>query len=367
MPRPSRLLTLAGTLLIAAGVVIVLTGVLTPESPLVPTFMIDLDRLITPTPAYLGTPLPVPGAAALAEPIALVLPVMPVQSPVRRDEAPDTIPAEQVSPTAVRLPATQTPTPSVTPTSTVTPSLTLKPTETPSPASESVTPPVSLPPRAASRSTQVPVPSQTAPPVLSATSTATATLTATDTPTVTTTPTEALPPTMTETPAASATPPPTQTHTPAPLIPTHLVIPAIDVDAPVQPVGWHMVQIDGNTYGQWDVPQGYAAGWHNTSALLGVPGNTVLNGHHNIEGEVFGRLIDLVPGDDLILESSGRRFHYVVAQMLVLQERWLTPEERLENARWILPSRDERVTLVTCWPATASSHRLIVVAIPAGE
>jgi sortase A len=52
---------------------------------------------------------------------------------------------------------------------------------------------------------------------------------------------------------------------------------------------------------------------------------------------------------------------------MTLQERWQTTEERLENARWIQPSADERVTLVTCWPRFGNSHRLIVVAAPAPD
>ena len=35
------------------------------------------------------------------------------------------------------------------------------------------------------------------------------------------------------------------------------------------------------------VPDFFAAGWHTDSTPPGFPGNTVLNGHHNIYGEVF--------------------------------------------------------------------------------
>ena len=37
---------------------------------------------------------------------------------------------------------------------------------------------------------------------------------------------------------------------------------------------------------------------------------------------------------------------------------------REENGRWIQPSDDERLTLVTCWPADSNTHRLILVAVP---
>ena len=39
-------------------------------------------------------------------------------------------------------------------------------------------------------------------------------------------------------------------------------------------------------------------------------------------------------------------------------------EVRRENARWIGPSHDERLTLVTCWPRNDNTHRLILVALP---
>jgi hypothetical protein len=42
-------------------------------------------------------------------------------------------------------------------------------------------------------------------------------------------------------------------------------------------------------------------------------------------------------------------------------------EIRLDNGRWILPTEDERLTLVTCWPEDSNSHRLIIVAVPAPD
>jgi sortase (surface protein transpeptidase) len=36
----------------------------------------------------------------------------------------------------------------------------------------------------------------------------------------------------------------------------------------------------------------------------------------------------------------------------------------MENTAWIGPMDDERITLVTCWPETSNTHRLVVVAEP---
>lgn len=130
------------------------------------------------------------------------------------------------------------------------------------------------------------------------------------------------------------------------------------------PVGQHAITLDGELFSQWDVPPARAAGWHQTSAPLGAPGNTVLNGHHNVYGEVFHHLSTLKPGDWIALDSANRRYHYVVVQTMTLAEEGQPLDVRAENARWILPTVDERVTLVTCWPSYANTHRLVVIARP---
>jgi len=158
---------------------------------------------------------------------------------------------------------------------------------------------------------------------------------------------------------------PEMTSTPdTPAIPGWIVIPSIGVDAPIFVSHTRMVYVDGKTFAQWEAPTLYAAGWQEGSTLLGQPGNTVLNGHHNIHGEVFGRLYELNQGDEIIVYSGDRMFHYAVSQVMKLEERNVPLEQRLENVRWVLPSTDERLTLVTCWPPTSNAYRLIVVAVP---
>ena len=49
---------------------------------------------------------------------------------------------------------------------------------------------------------------------------------------------------------------------------------------------------------------------------------------------------------------------------MILEERDQSLDVRIENAQWIEQTDDERLTLVTCWPYTDNSHRLIVVAHP---
>lgn len=145
------------------------------------------------------------------------------------------------------------------------------------------------------------------------------------------------------------------------LIPERIVIPAIDLDAPVKIAYKEYIEIDEETFLQFVVPEEFAAGWHEDSAGLGEIGNIVISGHHNSFGEVFGKLDQLEAGDLIQLSSQGKYFDYLVIDRLILPEKDEPIEKRIENARWILPSDDERVTLVTCWPHWSNTHRLIIV------
>lgn len=146
--------------------------------------------------------------------------------------------------------------------------------------------------------------------------------------------------------------------------PLRIIIPALGVDAPVVAVGLREKQHGRHTYRQWSVPNAYAAGWHESSAPLGQPGNTVLNGHNNVHGAIFGDLAQLAPGEQIVLAGEEQVILYRVVHHELLLEQGASLRERLQNARWIEASEDERLTLVTCWPNSTNSHRLLVVAAP---
>jgi LPXTG-site transpeptidase (sortase) family protein len=146
--------------------------------------------------------------------------------------------------------------------------------------------------------------------------------------------------------------------------PERLVIPQINLDAPVVPAIPAFVQVDGQDYRIWDVPAGFQAGWHSDSARLGEPGNLVLNGHHNVHGQVFARLVELELGAEIYVAGGGQAVRYRVTNRLLLPEKDQPLEERLANAHWMLPSQDNRLTLITCWPYETNTHRLIILAEP---
>lgn len=132
-------------------------------------------------------------------------------------------------------------------------------------------------------------------------------------------------------------------------------------------MGWELVDHDGTMVSEWIVPED-AAGWHMNSALPGHNENVVLSGHHNIKGKVFRYVVDLQLGDEVTLYVGDTPYTYTVTDKYILQEHRMPTYIRRQNAQWIMPTGDERLTLVTCWPYEwpGNSHRVIVVTRPAG-
>ncbi len=201
------------------------------------------------------------------------------------------------------------------------------------------------------------------------TDTATAVYTPPPTPTFTAT-TTSTPAKNTPTPAptsviAIVTPTPTATPlTPAQHPPDEIVIPILGLTAPVSRTTWTTELQNGQSVTVWQVPD-YAAGWHINSALPGHGSNVVLSGHHNIKGEVFRDIVKLNTGDEILLHADGRIYRYTVSDRFIIPEKSVSEEQRRQNALWIMPTTDERLTLVTCYPYTNNSHRVIVIAKPA--
>jgi sortase A len=170
----------------------------------------------------------------------------------------------------------------------------------------------------------------------------------------------------------TATPPAPPTRAPVALavaaptvIPDRLTIPSIDLDIPVVELGWITSQDDnGRLLSEWAVAE-YAAGWHKNSAQLGEPGNVVMSGHNNVLGAVFRELDQLRRGDTITVIGGDQEITYIVHDVIIVPEKYTSDEQRKENAGWIGPFDDDRLTLVSCWPRDDNTHRIIVVAFPA--
>ncbi|WP_298405686.1 class F sortase [uncultured Chloroflexus sp.] len=206
-------------------------------------------------------------------------------------------------------------------------------------------------------------PSPTATATLTSVPTATPTATSTALPTATAT----VAPTFTPTAKPIPTPMPTATLAPTPLptgdrTPARLVIPAINLDRKLYPVGLDKHNVP--------IVLDHDVGWYLYSAKPGQGENIVLWGHvlrfrkaPHIPAP-FADVERLAIGSEIFLYSAdGTVFRYVVAR----KER-VTPDQ----VQYILPTGDERLTLVSCIGDRVIvegnvelTHRLVTIAMPA--
>jgi len=112
------------------------------------------------------------------------------------------------------------------------------------------------------------------------------------------------------------------------------------------------------------VPNSYSIAWDSTSAEPGFVGNTIMTGHNNLYGGVLQNLQDVQLGWEIAIWSEYGVLSFYVTDIIYLEEDDQPLEVRLGNGDWLAPTGDTRLTLITCWPNTKSTHRLIVVAKP---
>jgi len=170
--------------------------------------------------------------------------------------------------------------------------------------------------------------------------------------------------------------------TPTPLLPisagpaVQIVIPKIDINQVVVPVDLHADekgQVDWNTdilfatHNRRDL-----VGQLGISANPGDGGNVILVGHNYNRGRfyregVFVNLKRLKEGDKIsVYTENGSEFRYEIT--LIKQVPWRTRDdnELQKHQKYLLPTKNEQLTLVTCgganvWPWPA---RIYVVAQP---
>jgi len=148
-------------------------------------------------------------------------------------------------------------------------------------------------------------------------------------------------------------------------VPERIWIDKLKVNARIQPVG------PGERVGlvavEWSAPNNKNVGWHDYSGRLGEGKNIVLNGHNNIYGAVFRELYTLKPGDEIRLGAGDRQVTYRVQEVMLLREKGQPLDIRMANAQYIQPMDDDRLTLVSCWPETNNTHRVVVIARPVAD
>lgn len=151
---------------------------------------------------------------------------------------------------------------------------------------------------------------------------------------------------------AATVPPATQPNAAAAVVPPTAVtarisIPRIGIrNAPVYDRGT-------DAKGVMLIAPGYSVTHYAFSAPFGS-GNTVLYGHDDIQGNIFGHLYDLRPGDTVQIAVAGETQTYrVTGHQIVL------PTE----VGVLSPTDDARLTIITCWPFNVDTKRWIVTAV----
>jgi sortase A len=127
--------------------------------------------------------------------------------------------------------------------------------------------------------------------------------------------------------------------TPGPEQAQRIVIPTIEVDAPV---------VEGD---DWENLK-YGAGHHIGSADPGERGNCVISAHNDIYGEFFRDLTDLKVGDEITVYTTSQEYTYVVEQTRIVEPTEISV---------LQVTSSPVLTLITCYPYGIDSHRIVVI------
>jgi sortase A len=172
------------------------------------------------------------------------------------------------------------------------------------------------------------------------------------------------------------------TTTASPEVPVRLVIPDLNIDAKVVEMGWEVINTAAGPQSDWVIPKN-AAGHHMNSATMDQSGNLVISGHNNIDGKVFeaismawddatrARVDEFTDRSDILTgrrielyDALGKPVTYSITDFFRLRDSGVSLAQRMQNARFVEPTDESQLTIVTCWPPWSNTHRLVVVAKP---
>jgi sortase A len=146
--------------------------------------------------------------------------------------------------------------------------------------------------------------------------------------------------------------------------PIRLSIPSVGIDTKVVPIDWKMIPSkNGGDKAEWQVAD-FAVGHHAGTANPGELGNVVLSGHVDYKGEVFKNLHEVSKGDEVIVYTPNGQYAYVVTQLVLVQEDGVSLAQQELNARYMDPTPDQTLTMITCWPYGIDNYRFIAIAKP---
>jgi sortase A len=152
----------------------------------------------------------------------------------------------------------------------------------------------------------------------------------------------------------STTSPPT-TETTATTVPvTAPPLPPVAEGDPVAHIVVPKIGLD------WKVLEGVALsvlkggpGHYEQTPMPGQKGNAAIAGHRTTYGAPFNRIDELVPGDEIMVETLQGQFTYIV------KEQQIVSPEQVD----VLDDKgDNRLTLTACHPKYSARQRIVVVA-----
>jgi sortase (surface protein transpeptidase) len=151
--------------------------------------------------------------------------------------------------------------------------------------------------------------------------------------------------------------------------PVRLRMPALELDAAVEPMGWDVVMADGKETTQWIVPEG-ALGWQVNSIGAGGQGNLVIAGQQAVGDALLAPLAlgEVEPGQEiLVTDDEGLTFRYVVTEVSdPIPLAGASDDELAQESAYAALDGDARLTLITGWPDFTTTHRVFAVAEFAG-
>lgn len=128
--------------------------------------------------------------------------------------------------------------------------------------------------------------------------------------------------------------------TPGPEQAQRIVIPPLNVDAPI---------VEGHDWGAMKKGVGHTIG----SANPGERGNCILSAHNDIYGEIFRDLPDMKVGDEVFVHTQTQEYRYVVEQTRIVGEH---------EVGVMANTSTPVLTLISCYPYGIDTHRIVVIA-----
>ena len=164
--------------------------------------------------------------------------------------------------------------------------------------------------------------------------------------------------TTTTSPTTSTTGPPesASTTTVAPTAPP--IAPVAEGEATARitapKIGLDWIVVEGTALG--DLKKG--PGHYAQTPLPGQRGNAAIAGHRTTYGAPFNRIDELVPGDEIQVETVQGTFTYVVKEQQIVSP---TQVDVIDD------KGDNRLTLTACHPKYSARQRIVVVATLAAD